>query len=295
MSVNRLMLGMGMIALIAPANKATGQASALTGIVGSATDFNFYWTRASASSGELKPERGSGANGVGFELSIDLPRSVTRRRRIPSQPDTTAKGSSCEARFHRRELLPAGTECADTTWTVTKRRRGRYWPRQYTDSAKIEKFDWKEPKFSFELAVGFSQAGAFVSRRPENDIRVSIREIPSVSIYADYVPEVRVGPLGRFTGYFGARSGLLSLIDGRAYTDTSITKFSGETFQLGPVGGIVKNIGVLSFFAEAAYMWRDFKSVNWERTSGLGTLPREIKLSGVSLAAGAQFTIKKSP
>jgi hypothetical protein len=49
------------------------QAEVLTGLLGSATDFNFLWTQAGAPKGDLKPERSSGAAGVGFELTFEIP------------------------------------------------------------------------------------------------------------------------------------------------------------------------------------------------------------------------------
>lgn len=272
-----------------PSVDALAQAGALSGLLGNATDFNFFWAQSGAPRGELIPERGAGAAGVGFELSFAIPGAWTRRRRPAPTPDLSAKGTSCDARFRRRELVTT-EECSDTTWNSLQRDSARTGI-SYKQEQSIKQFRLSEDVFTFELAVGFSQTGAFVSRRSENDVRVSLREAPSVSVYATYEPGLFSLSTVNFTGYFGGRSGLISLNAGRAFTDSSITKFSGETFQIGPVVGLVAKVNGINLFAEGAYLWRDFKSVEWERDTGLGTLPRRIDLSGYALALGAQFEL----
>ncbi|MEO5588326.1 MAG: hypothetical protein ABIS03_01980, partial [Gemmatimonadaceae bacterium] len=160
------------------------------------------------------------------------------------------------------------------------------------EELSIKAFEWTEPIAYFELAVGFSQAGAYVSRNPGNDVRVSVREAPSVSVYANYQPNLPV--IGELLGgYLGARSGIISLIGGRAFSGSETRSFAGDTFQFGPLAGIVVNLPRVNLFVEGAYMWRDFKSVEWDGDAPLGTLPRRINLTGPALSVGAQFKFRK--
>ncbi len=278
--------------ILATPHESIAQADALAGLLGNATDFNFFWTASGAPRGALKPENERGASGLGFELSFGIPGGTSRVKLLPQAADRSAQGSSCNARFERRELRQ-DEDCADTARTLVKRDSTRA-AVTYQHDVKVRQFSWREPVYSFEVAVGFTQTGAFVSRVPENDIRVSLREAPSVSIYVNRdarPPLLSLLPVN-YGIYFGARSGVISLNAGRAYTDTSVTSFTGETFQLGAVAGLVAEFGGVNFFAEGSYMWRDFKSVEWDRTSGLGTLPRRVDLSGASLAFGMQLRLK---
>jgi hypothetical protein len=268
------------------------QADVLTGLLGSATDFNFFWTQAGAPKGELKPERNSGAAGVGFELTFEIPGGFSRERTAPKTRSSNPAGKSCEARFARGELRQ-GAACADTTVKSVKRTRPGGGVAVYEEELDIQEFDWKEPVVSFEFAAGFSQTGTYVSRTSINDIRVSLREAPSVSLYANYEPGLSL-PGGSLATYFGARSGLISLVGGAAFTESDNRKFTGETFQVGPVAGLVTEFRGINFFVEGAYMWRDFKGVGWEGDAPLGALPRRIDLTGPSLAIGIQFQVRKS-
>ena len=148
------------------------------------------------------------------------------------------------------------------------------------------KADSVEPILTLELAVGFSQAGALVSRHSSTDLRTSVREMPSVSLF---------GSVGdRAGGYIGARTGLVTLTGGRAYINDTAIEFDGNTFQLGPVLGAFVNVWGLNIFAEGSYMWRDIKSIEWESDAVIGDAPRSANLSGPGIAVGVQFQFKKT-
>jgi hypothetical protein len=89
------------------------------------------------------------------------------------------------------------------------------------------------------------------------------------------------------------RSGIVSLVGGRSYSVSGLRKFGGDTFQLGPIAGVVTELAGLNFFAEGSYMWRDFKSIDWDGDAALGMLPRRMNLSGAALAIGVQFQFKE--
>ena len=261
------------------------QAEALLGLLGNATDFDFYRTWTSIPKGQLKPERGERIAGVGFELVFDIPGGMFPRRRIVPKASREASGDNCEARFQRAKLEQDST-CADTTYTLKKRLRVQR-VITYEDEAKVEEFDWSPPLIQFELGVGFSQSGALVAREATTEMRASMREAPSVTLYGNFGS----GPLG---GYLGARTGLVSLEGGRAYigVDSSATEFGGSTFQIGPVAGAALSYRGVHLFAEAAYMWRDIKSIEWADDKNVGAAPRSANLTGAAFAVGAQFRFK---
>lgn len=264
---------------------ATAQAEALLGLLGNATDFDFYRTWVSVPKGQLKPERGEQIKGVGFELIFDIPGGMFPRRRVIPKPAREASGSNCEARFQSARIRQDAA-CADTTYALKKRTRKG--PEvTYEDEAKVEEFDWNPPLIQFELGVGFSQSGALVARESSTEMRASMREAPSVTLYGNFGSE-SVG------GYFGARTGLVSLEGGRAYigADSSATEFGGSTFQLGPVLGLALSYRSIHLFAEGAYLWRDIKSLEWADDKSVGAAPRSANLTGASFLVGAQFRFK---
>lgn len=268
---------------------AHSQEEILGSAFGNATDFSFFWSQAGTPKGGLKPEREAGAAGIGFELAFKIPGGFRRSLTVPDEMSSSPEGKGCAARFARGELRQGAT-CADTTVTGVKRMRTNGVV-TYEEELKIDEFEWEVPLLSLEFAIGFSQTGAYISRRADQDIRVSVRETPEVSLYATYEPRLRIAAKS-FRVYGGARSGILSLIGGRAFSDDGSAQLSGETFQIGPVAGIVTKFRGINVFAESAYMWRNFRSVEWDGETGLGNLPRAIDFSGGSLSLGIQFEFR---
>ena len=281
------MVNVGVLSASPVAGRA--QEELLADAFGNATDFSFFWTQAGAPTSDLKPERTAGAAGIGFELAFKIPGGFRRSLTVPEEISSTPVGKSCAARFARGELRQGAT-CADTTVTGVKRTRTNGVV-TYEEQLKIDQFDWEVPLLSLEFALGFSQTGAYISRRADRDIRVSLRETPEVSLYATYEPRFRIAGKA-FRIYGGGRSGLLSLIGGRAFSDSVTAKLSGETFQIGPVGGIVTKFRGINAFVEGAYMWRNFRSVDWDGETGLGSLPRAINFTGGSVSVGVQFEFR---
>lgn len=280
------MLRWCLVLLVATAipSLATAQVEAVSGLLDRATDFNFYWTRVGIPDGSLKAEKGSAIDGFGFELAFEIPGGIPKRKRVPSVRQSVPPGATCETRFERGTLRQ-DQECADTTVKSVKRiRSGREW--SYEEELEIKDFKWVEPVVYFELAVGFSQAGTLVARDGANEVRASLREAPSVALYGNY--DLPIGN-DHFGLYFGARSGLVSLVGGRAYREDETLTFEATTFQLGPVLGLVTSARGLNLFVEGSYMWRDFKSLEWDTESSIGSLPRNANASGPVLAVGVQF------
>jgi hypothetical protein len=279
----RLLLYVGLS--VATPSVARAQEEMLVDVFGNATQFNFFWTQVGSPRGDLKPERGAGAAGIGFELGVPIPGGANRTLRAKSTRSSKPSGTDCKARYLRGELKQ-GEPCADTIVVGVKRIRSAR-DISYEEQVRIDEFAWEVPLLTLELAAGFSQSGAFVSRRPGNDLRVSLREIPAVSLYVNYRPRLPV--IGRVIGtHFGARTGIISLIGGRAFGENASARLSGEAFQF-----VVTRLHGINVFADGAYMWRHFNSVDWDTEAGLPNLPRSIDFSGPSLTFGVQFRFRQ--
>lgn len=266
-------------------------------LVSAATDFNVYGQFVRTQNSTIGPEYKEGARGIGFEFAFGLPGVLTaRKREVPgplTRQDTLDASNPARCRFKYRELLngPATSVdrdrffCEDTLYAPAERQIGGRDTTYKQAFKEIRPFKptttLRDTVVTFELALGFSQAGAFVSRRPEDTLRVSIRELPSASVYATF--EISED----FSPYVGVRTGMLSLQGGRLYSGTAVTKFGGDTFQIGPVLGIVVEQWGVNMFGEVALMRRRFDNVEWEEVPP-ETL-RKMSFSGPALAFGGQL------
>ncbi len=267
--------------LITP-RATNAQAEALSGLLDNATDIDFYGVWAFVPNGDFKGEHAGRMAGVGFELAFEVPGGFGRKRTLP-RTRIVDVSRTCEGKFNRRELAQ-DQPCADTTYALVKRiTTGNQ--NTYEYEPKIEKFQWRNSDALLEIAVGFSQVGALIGRSGTPEIRASVREAPSVSVYGNFGGD-RVGM------YVGGRTGVVSLSGGRAYVDGTALSFEGSTFQVGPLAGLVFSFSGVSLFAEAAYMWRDIKSLEWTSDAPVGDVPRSANLSGPSVSIGMQFRFK---
>lgn len=273
----------GLVAVVTACRASIGwaQGSTLIGLVDNATDVAFFWQRVGASAGNVRPS-GKSAQGLGFEFAFAIPSAVITRSGglLLDQPKLSA--GSCAARYKAGEH----EECADTTWTVTERDIGPGGAVVIKQSVKdVKKFDPSARAADtitvLELALGFSQAGSFQPRVSTDTALVSIREVPSASVYATFFQRWPVSP------YVGFRTGLLTLQGGRYYHGGTMTKFGGDTFQLGGVVGLVAEIYDLNLFIEGSYMRRSFDSIEWD--SPPPDELRALSFTGRSFAFGAQL------
>jgi hypothetical protein len=140
-----------------------------------------------------------------------------------------------------------------------------------------------EPIWSLELGLGYGQMAGFGSNIPGLDLKGAVRDLPTVSLYASYVP----------TGtYVGLRSGFMRLQSLQVYHDDG-RSWSGEaeSFLGGAALGQVFDLLDLSFFAEVGYAWRPFPSIRWTGGPLPQNMPRELSLHSWTLGAGVQFAL----
>lgn len=151
-----------------------------------------------------------------------------------------------------------------------------------------------------ELALGYSQFSGFQSADDRYDLRGTVREQPSLAIYASLSGP---GLLQRFSPYVGVRSGLVRLNDVTLFTpadadEEETTAYTGhaEVFQVGGALGLALDVGPASWFVEGQLNLRRFPSVDWTAGAGgtlPGFLPRALDFSGPSLSVGLQIHIRE--
>lgn len=64
-----------------------------------------------------------------------------------------------------------------------------------------------------------------------------------------------------------------------------------KRFRSVPVAGLVTQFRGINVFAEGAYMWRNFKSVEWDGETATN-IPHSLDFTGASLSIGLQFEFK---
>lgn len=140
-----------------------------------------------------------------------------------------------------------------------------------------------EQVWSLELGLGYGQMSGFASAAPELDMRGAVRDLPTVSLYASYVP----------TGtYVGVRSGFMRLQSLQVYhADGRVWGGEAESFLGGAAVGQVVDLLSLSLFTELGYSWRPFPSIRWSGGPVAPELPRELSLNGWSVGLGVQFAM----
>jgi hypothetical protein len=267
----------------APIQRASAQADALAGLLSRVTAVNAYGifgqfhpkpaslaTR--RTSGDAKRE---GLSGYGLEFSFQVADLYQERGEF--KPDTTRKLTSLVVK------KAAGSSAADSTYTME------------VEIGRDRKQDRRVGLV--ELALGYSQVSGFYSTNPSIDLRGSLRELPSLSLYVTVCPDNPLSP------YFGLRSGLIQLHHTRLYDSTAAATGPGavysvdaQAFQAGPVAGAALEIKSINLFAEGSYLFRNFPSLDIKAESNIvpSQFPRALNFSGYYFQAGIQIEIGKS-
>jgi hypothetical protein len=196
-----------------------------------------------------------------------------------------------------------GETKTETTWVPSQKRvihrEGR------VDTVTVltpkEKEDTTGYRVLIELGLGYSQFSGFTSTDDRFELRGTVREVPSVAVYASLE-----GPphsvVEHINPYVGIRSGLIMLSDVQLFTpvtgdSTTAYRGSAEVFQVGGAVGISAGNDVASVFLEAQLNLRRFTSVDWTGGAGgtiPGFLPRGLDFTGASLSVGVQVHVRNS-
>jgi len=243
-------------ALAAPA-PAAAQLGAVEALLRNATDLSFYFN-----TGGLLPRSDAldtgdwGLAGFGVELLFEIGRVHASR----SGAAATVAAADEARQWTEMRVVRKGAQ-VDTTYI-------------YEDDIL----------WTFELGVGYGQVTGFESRASGLDLRGAVRDLPAVSLYANYEP---------LNAYAGLRSGFMRTQGLQLYVaDGSTISGAAESFLAGVVLGKSIALGSMTLFAEAAYALRHFPSVQWSADGPLPPdTPRALTLSGWSVGTGIQFGI----
>jgi hypothetical protein len=142
----------------------------------------------------------------------------------------------------------------------------------------------------FELALGYSQISGFRAQDTTFDFRGALRELPSLTVYASWLPDRRV------SFYTGIRSGFAELHNAQFYDsgdDGPVYPIEAQTIQAGLVAGIFAEVFNLDFLLEPSYVYRKFPSLKIDTEALVipKRFPREFDFSGFVLSFGVQVPI----
>jgi hypothetical protein len=253
----------GACLLAAPA-PAAAQVAIFDALAGTFSDVSFYAStgRLAGSSGGITADR---LTSFGIEVLLEIG-SVSRSvGPAPAPTDTVA------LRWTGVTVTTTATG-ADTVYTY--------------EVAPASVAVPTVPVWTFELGVGYGQTTGYRARGEGLELRGAVRDLPSVSLYASYVP----------TGtYLGLRSGYMRF-HGLQVIDAGGNVFTGDadSFRAGAAVGQVLQLLSMNFFAEAAWSHRHFPSVRWSDSPLPAAAPRDITASDWSLGAGVQFAIGRN-
>lgn len=305
---------------------ARAQVPFIDKLFGSIEDVNAYAVFGSLAgdlegltAGPVGSDDRDGLRGFGIEVSFDVggigrapggePGPVSKKcRALAFDEDLeSAKAPVRDTALRRLRKACVAPATPDTSFRAKTRQTmkdslGKTVTVTEVDSIVITDKEKDNPLFEVEVAVGFAQISAFRSQTLTPELRGSLQEFPSLAAYFSYAPATV------FSFYVGPRVGLVKLDGLRAFElDTTITPDpadstqrsriyagTGMTYLLGGAGGLLFDLGPLTFFVERAYTRRRFGSVEWTHGSNeiIRTLPRSLKLDTWVWNLGAQTTIK---
>lgn len=261
---------------------AAAQLSLLEGLFESIEDANVFATGSALTNrAGILTAGGAGDDGscclygfgieVGFKLAYDR---SSERVTETAVLDTVA----VEVR------TSGGADAADSIIERTYRLE----PRTRTDTVA------GEVAWQLELALGYTQSGNFAATDETLDFRGSMRELPSVTLYATLRPEDPI------SFYLGFRSGVAQLHGFRSYVaaaegDDAVYTATGTAFQ---IGLILPSVALnpwerASIFVEPSYTYRSFETVEWDAPDGTlpDALPRSLDMSTFTVSVGLQLAL----
>jgi len=139
--------------------------------------------------------------------------------------------------------------------------------------------------WALEVGLGYGQISGFDLADPGLDMNASVRDLPALSLYANYAP---------WGNYFGLRTGFMKT-EGLQVADTrgEEWKGEGEAFLFGALTGWAFGVEGLWLLLETGYTVRRFPSVEWRGSLPLPSgIPRDLDVSGWFVSGGIQFPLR---
>lgn len=249
------------------------QLGAVEAFARNVTDLSFYYTTGGLAWGsdELTSDP-FGTNSYGVELLFSVG-EVTRRLPRPANARPAAPRDSVQLVWTGMTVTRSDGR-VDTVYTYE------------VQPAPPAPPPPTETIWYLELGIGYGQIQGFEMADPDLEIHGSVRDLPSVSLYASYEP---------WGSYLGLRTGYMKTRSLQVVAEGIDDPFTGDAdaFLFGAVVGQAYEVSSLNFFVEGGYTRRAFPSVEWRGPGPLPSgIPRELDVSGWSISTGIQFGFK---
>lgn len=260
-------LALALAALLLVPAGASAQLGALEAFARRVSDLSFYFTAGSLAGGGTALDRdAAGVTGFGVELLFEV---AEIERPVPGaalpQPADSVRRVWTGMEVIRSE------DGVDTVHTYEIERLPP--PRLPTEAVWV-----------MEMGLGYGQLQGYELRADELDMNVSVRDLPSATLYASYEP---------WGNYFGLRTGFMRT-QALQVVDAQGTTYSGDAdaFLFGGLVGYAFALEDLWAFLETGYTVRGFPSVEWSGGPLPPELPRELNMNAWFVSAGLQFPFR---
>ncbi len=260
----RIALAVAFAATLLTPTAASAQLGALEAFARRVSDLSFYFTTGSLAGGETALDRDAGrVTGFGVELLFGV---AEIERPVPGA------------------VAPQRADSVRRVWTgmeVVRSEDGVDTVHTY----EIERLPPPRPPMEavwvMEMGLGYGQLQGYELRAPGLDMNVSVRDLPSATLYASYEP---------WGNYFGLRTGFMRT-QALQVVDSGGNTYSGDAdaFLFGGLVGYAFALEDLWAFVETGYTVRGFPSVEWRGGTLPPELPRELNMNAWFLSAGLQF------
>ena len=254
-------------ALLVQPSPASAQFGALEALASNVTDLSFV-----GGVGGLLPSSSLMCSGRRtFSFGVELLFEIATVERPDPGAHREPPADSVRITWSRMEVLRS-EEGVDTTY--------------YYD---VEEINPPPPPtrtlWTVEMGIGYSQLSGFDLADRSLQLRGSVRDLPAASVYASYEP---------WSTYFGVRTGFMKTKGLQVFDLDTGDSFSGdsEAFLAAALLGYAWSIGDFWAFTETAYTVRYFPSVEWKGGALPPGVPTDLQLSGWSVSAGIQFSIR---
>ena len=254
-------------AILVQPSQASAQFGALEALASNVTDLSFI-----GGVGGLLPSSSELCSGRRtFSFGVELLFQIASVERPESGYRQDLPTDSVRITWSRMEVLRS-EQGVDTTY--------------YYD---VEEIDPPPPPtrtvWTVEMGIGYSQLSGFDLADRSLQLRGSVRDLPAASVYASYEP---------WSTYFGVRTGFMKTKGLQVLNLDTGDSFSGESeaFLAAALLGYAWSIGDFWAFTETAYTVRYFPSVEWKGGALPPGVPTDLQLSGWSVSAGIQFSIR---
>ena len=262
--MRRECLLVALFGVIALPLRVEAQLGAIEAFARRVSDLSFYFNTGGLVGSGSVLERGAGSiRAFGVELLFEVA-EVER----PLEGRVPARADSVRRVWTGMEVVRSG-EAVDTVYTYEIERLPP--PAPPTESIWV-----------MEMGIGYGQLQGYQLEDPSLDLKMAVRDLPAVSLYASYEP---------WGNYFGIRTGFMRT-QALQVADEEGTNFNGqaEAFLFGVLAGYAFALEDLWFFVETGFTLRHFPSVEWRGASTLPSgIPRELDLSAWSMGMGLQF------